>query len=65
MRKILWKAGVIVHKEEVGGNSSRTVSIDVATGRVQLRTSGEPEKTMQIKSQTPAPTFVSGNRTGA
>ena len=38
MRKIFWKAGVIVHKEEIGGTSSRTVSIDVASGRVQLRT---------------------------
>jgi chemotaxis protein CheD len=51
MRKIFWKAGVIVHKEEVGGTSSRTVSIDVATGRVQLRTSGEPEQIIQIKPQ--------------
>jgi chemotaxis protein CheD len=50
MRKIFWKAGVIIHKEEVGGTNSRTVSIDVATGRVQLRSPGEPEQTMQIKS---------------
>jgi chemotaxis protein CheD len=46
MRKIFWKAGVIVQKEEIGGTSSRTVRIDVATGRVQLRTSGEPEREM-------------------
>ena len=63
MRKIFWKAGVIVHKEEIGGTSSRTVSIDVATGRVQLRTSGEPEKIMQIKSApatgiSPSPTRI-------
>jgi chemotaxis protein CheD len=51
MRKIFWKAGVIVHKEEVGGTSSRTVSIDVATGRIQLRTSGEPNQTMQIQER--------------
>lgn len=51
MRKIFWKAGVIVHKEEIGGSSSRTISIDVATGRVQLRTSGEPEQFIQIKAQ--------------
>jgi chemotaxis protein CheD len=59
MRKIFWKAGVIVHKEDVGGSSSRTVSIEVATGRVQLRTSGEPEQIIQIKSQP------STNRIGA
>jgi len=49
LRKIFWKAGVIVHKEMVGGTSSRTVSIDVGTGSVQLRTSGEAEQVIQIK----------------
>ena len=48
MRKIFWKAGVIVHKEEVGGTTSRTVRIDVASGRVQLRTTGEPERDMVV-----------------
>ena len=51
MRKIFWKAGVIVHKEEVGGSSSRTVRIDVGTGRVQLRVAGEPEHDMTISSK--------------
>lgn len=51
MRKIFWKAGVIVHKEEVGGTSSRTVRIDVDSGRVQLRTSGEPEHDMTINTK--------------
>jgi chemotaxis protein CheD len=44
MRKFFWKAGVIVHKEEIGGTSSRTVSIDVASGRVQLRMPGAPQR---------------------
>ena len=48
MRKIFWKAGVIVHKEEVGGTVSRTVRIDVASGRVQLRTAGEPEQDLVV-----------------
>jgi chemotaxis protein CheD len=65
LRKIFWKAGVIVHKEEIGGNNSRTVSIEVATGRVQLRTSGEPEKIMQIKTYTPTGTVSPQNRNGA
>ena len=65
MRKIFWKAGVIIHKEEIGGTSSRTVSIDVATGRVQLRTSGEPERIMQIKSNSPAATSPTVTRIGA
>lgn len=46
MRKIFWKAGVIVHKEEIGGTSSRTVRINVESGRVQLRTAGELEHEM-------------------
>ncbi len=65
MRKIFWKAGVIVHKEEIGGTSSRTVSIDVGTGRVQLRTSGEAERIMQIKSNSPAAASASVTRIGA
>ena len=48
MRKIFWKAGVIVHKEEIGGILSRTVKIEVATGRVHLRTAGEAPQDMTI-----------------
>ena len=40
MRKIFWKAGVIVQREEIGGNISRTVSIEVETGRVLMRSPG-------------------------
>jgi chemotaxis protein CheD len=43
MRKICRKAGIIVHKEEIGGTSSRTVRVSVSNGRVQLTTSGRPE----------------------
>lgn len=51
MRKIFWRVGVIVHKEEIGGTSSRTVRIDVASGRVHLRTSGGPEQDMVVNSR--------------
>jgi len=54
MRKIFWKAGVIVHREEIGGTSSRTVSIEVASGRVQLRMPGEIQQTIEINPHTPA-----------
>lgn len=40
LRKGFWKAGVMIHTEEIGGNNSRTVRIDVATGRVRIRTAG-------------------------
>jgi len=34
MRKILWKAGVMLHNEDVGGTSPRTARLEVATGRI-------------------------------
>jgi chemotaxis protein CheD len=37
MRKILWKTGVLVKSEEVGGSSSRTVHFELASGRVVLQ----------------------------
>jgi chemotaxis protein CheD len=34
LRKILWKAGVMVHKEDVGGSAPRTVHLEVGSGRI-------------------------------
>ncbi len=34
MRKILWKAGVMLHNEDVGGTSPRTARLEIATGRI-------------------------------
>jgi len=48
MRKILWKAGVLVHSEEVGGTVSRTVRLQVGSGRVLLRGAGEDEREMAV-----------------
>lgn len=39
-RKILWQQCVSVTHEDVGGNSSRTVSIAIGTGRLNLRKDG-------------------------
>lgn len=38
VRKILWKAGVLVHGEDVGGSVSRTVRLEVASGRCTVST---------------------------
>lgn len=46
LRKILWKAGVLVQGEEVGGNASRTVRLEVGSGRFWLRGPGAPEQEM-------------------
>jgi len=37
LRKILWRAGVMIHGEEIGGTASRTVRLEVATGRFWVR----------------------------
>lgn len=44
LRKILWQAGVMLHAESVGGTSSRTVRLEVSTGRMWLRGPGEEER---------------------
>ena len=41
MRRILWKAGVLLQAEEVGGAKSRTMRLEIGTGRVWLQESGE------------------------
>jgi chemotaxis protein CheD len=43
-RKILWKAGVLIAAEEVGGELSRTVRLEVGTGRMWLREGGGAER---------------------
>ncbi len=42
LRKIFWKAGILVQHEEVGGSQSRTVRLELDTGRVIMR-SGQAE----------------------
>jgi chemotaxis protein CheD len=49
-RKVLWAAGVMVHGEEVGGNISRTVSLEVASGRLRWHSGGGPPQEMPVKS---------------
>jgi chemotaxis protein CheD len=46
LRKILWKAGVLVEGEDVGGNTSRTVRLEVGSGRFWLRGAGSAEQEM-------------------
>ena len=37
LRKILWKNGVMIKAQDVGGSLSRTITLDIATGGVILR----------------------------
>jgi chemotaxis protein CheD len=46
LRKILWKAGVMIHGEEVGGTTARTVRLEVATGRFLVSGPGAASREM-------------------
>jgi chemotaxis protein CheD len=48
LRKILWRAGILVDAEEIGGLESRTVRLEVGTGKVLLRVGGEPEQELGV-----------------
>jgi chemotaxis protein CheD len=41
MRKILWKAGVMVHGEAVGGVRPRTVRLEISSGKFLIQEGGE------------------------
>lgn len=41
LRKILWKNGLLMQNKDVGGNKSRTVSLNIKTGRFSIKSSGK------------------------
>ncbi len=43
IRKLLWKAGILVHGEDVGGTHSRTVRLDSSSGRFVISTPGKDD----------------------
>jgi len=47
LKKILWKAGVLLQAEDVGGNVSRTVRLEVGSGRFWLRGTGLEEQELK------------------
>lgn len=53
LRKILWKIGIIVQSEAIGGEMSRTVVLDCTSGAVSLRVPGEPESTLLAPVRKP------------
>jgi chemotaxis protein CheD len=40
LRKILWKNGLLMNIQDVGGNKSRTVSLTIKTGRFSVKSGG-------------------------
>lgn len=41
LRKLFWNNGVLIDSENVGGSISRTIRLEVGTGRVTLKTRGQ------------------------
>lgn len=50
LRKILWKAGVMIHGEETGGTASRSVRLEVATGRFWVRGPGTADREIPLSA---------------
>lgn len=40
LRKLLWKNGIAIKAHDVGGNYSRTMSLDMASGNVTIKSNG-------------------------
>jgi chemotaxis protein CheD len=51
IRKALWKAGLMIRAEDVGGSGSRTVRLELATGKFWIRTASDNEQ--ELKPQGP------------
>ena len=41
LRKILWKNDILIAAQDVGGNISRTMYLEIGTGRVIIKSRGE------------------------
>ncbi len=46
MRKLFWKNGIMINKEHVEGNLSRTVRINLQDGEVTIKLGGRTEITL-------------------
>jgi chemotaxis protein CheD len=45
LRKILWKTGVLVEQEDVGGTVQRTLALEIGTGCMLIQQSRKPVAT--------------------
>jgi chemotaxis protein CheD len=50
VRKALWKAGLLIYAECIGGEVSRSVRLDIGTGNVWVKIGGEPERELAPSS---------------
>jgi chemotaxis protein CheD len=40
LRRLLWRNGVLIKAHDIGGQGSRTMLLEIATGRVRIRSQG-------------------------
>ena len=40
-RKIMWKNGMFIQAEDIGGDQARTLQLEIATGRVVVQSQGQ------------------------
>lgn len=43
-RKIMWKNGMLINGEDVGGENSRTLRLEIASGRLTIRCQGKEQE---------------------
>lgn len=55
MKKIFWKAGVLIHAEEVGGNVSRTLRLEVNSGKLLVQEAGAEARELGSRTATDPP----------
>jgi len=41
LRKIFWKNNVLIQSEEIGGSVNRTLAVELSSGKVWIKTSGD------------------------
>lgn len=41
VRKVLWKNGLLIHAEDVGGEKPRTISLNLSNGEINISSLGE------------------------
>ena len=41
LRKLLWKDGLLLKSYDVGGSNSRTMALEIGTGKVTIRSGGQ------------------------
>jgi chemotaxis protein CheD len=54
LKKVLWKAGLMLDGEVVGGTASRTVRLEVGSGRLWIRESSGAERELPSRKARPA-----------